>query len=126
METMALANIGASLVGRSSYAACTCRSEGLLVMCGCISKNECHAGASWGNFDAMFRSASSIIWGEMMGTMSPEKHVAMIVPAAPVGELNPARSALVSRNTLDLFCIGAPPYLISARLHGAAYGFFGI
>jgi len=58
--------------------------------------------------------------------MSLEKHAATITPAAPVGELNPARSALVSRNTLNLFCIGSLPDLISACLHGATYGVFWI
>lgn len=124
--SIALANTGASLVGSNEYAALTFRSEGSLVMCGGISKNECHASASKGNFDTMFRSASSIIWGEMIGIISLEKHDATITPAAPVGELNPARSALVSRNTLDLFCIGAPPYLIPTFLDSAAYSLFGV
>src|SRR3989344_8319750 len=95
-------------------------------MRGCISRNELHASASLGNFAEIFRSASSIICGEIIGVMSFEKQAATITPAAPVGELNPARSALVSRNTLDLFCIGSAPYQISGFFGGAQYDFFGI
>src|SRR3989344_2101520 len=98
LAAMALANIGASLVGSNLYAARTCRRDGFLVRYGGISKNERHAAASIGNFNSIFRSASSSICGEIIGTMSAEKHAEIITPAAPVGELNPARSALVSRN----------------------------
>lgn len=112
---MALAKMGASLVGSSAYAFRTCASVGFFVTCGGINKNERHALSSAGNFDVILRSASSITCGEINGRTSPEKQTARMTPAAPVGELSPARIALVSRNTLGLFCIGATPYSISCR-----------
>ena len=114
----ALARIGASLVGKIVYARRTCISDGAGVISGGISKNAAHAVARCGNLNGIFRSASSITCGEMTGIISWLKHIARIVPAAPCGELSPARSALVSMNTRNLFGIALAPNIFTRLGNG--------
>lgn len=67
---IALARIGASLVGRILYARRIAVSEGARVISGGMRRNEAHAVARCGNFNGIFRSASSIIYGETTGIIS--------------------------------------------------------
>lgn len=63
-------------------------------------------------------------WCEMIGMIRREKQAARITPAAPVGELSPARSALVSMNARNLFCIAFFPDGSTSFAYGIHKGFF--
>jgi len=67
---IALARMGASLVGRIWYARRISASEGARVISGGMRRNEAHAVARRGNFNGIFRSASSMICGEITGMKS--------------------------------------------------------
>jgi len=62
----ALARIGASLVGRILYARRTSASEGFRVIIGGIKTKAAQEVVRCGNFIGMFRSASSMICGEII------------------------------------------------------------
>jgi hypothetical protein len=64
----------------------------------------------------MFFVASSITCGEMTGIIFLEKQAARITPAAPSGEFNPAKMALVSRNTRNFFGIFLLPDIVPRSL----------
>lgn len=88
-------------------------------------RKACQPVSSSGNFKGMFRSASSITCGEIIGVSSREKQAARITPAAPVGEFNPARIVLVSRKTRNFLGILLAPDLppsIAERLENGALG----
>src|SRR3989344_5847043 len=57
----------------------------------------------------MFRSVSTTMSGEMMGRIASSRHRLRTTPAAPAGEFNPAKIALVSRKTLNFFGIALFP-----------------
>ncbi len=83
---------------------------------GGISKKECQDVIKPGNFMGIFRLASSIICGEIIGRICFEKQAAKITPDAPLGELSPAKIALVSRKTVNFFGILFSPNLVSGSL----------
>lgn len=89
---------------------------GLSVTLGGISKKDCQAVVRCGNLRKIFLLASSITSGEITGVIFFEKQAARITPAAPVGELSPAKIALVSRNTLNFLGILFLPNLVSSGL----------
>jgi hypothetical protein len=110
---IALAKMGASEVGKMPYAFLTSDNDGSLAAMGGSIKNDCQAGSRSGNFKGILRSASSIICFEIIGFILFAKQAARIIPAAPLGEFNPAKMALVSRNTLNSFDILFLPDLFS-------------
>lgn len=94
------ANIGASSVGKRRRARRSSRAVKGFVSSKLLAKKSKNASASKGNFSLITDRASARTSGDIPSVMLPALPSARMAADAPVGELRPLKSTLVSRNIL--------------------------